>query len=803
MTNQNQQCGSREILIGAKHASDGAYIKILHDDTETILKLVHNQACTVENGNFLLTTSETCTVETDNISEFIFYGLGDGVGSIQISLRDFTTNELFAFVVSDNINNQITVKAHCNNLKYNLNNKKLLVEILSVCDVDNVSCEIPDFEFSDPRPYINLSCLTPTSTTLYPGYYCVDDLGLADIPLPPGLPRRIFTGGSGGSDGTIICKPYDDDNFTMTVQLSSPLQPSDFINEDGNIPYEIVEEYTETVRESILYIYTLRFLRSDFYNRKVFFDGIPDFWIISISVQINAVSVTRGMNKLYTVDEFVDVDGVLKLPLRLSSDDCPIDGTTTTLSPIITTSGPVFLDEEMFYCMRENVRPFNRRCKPSNLLMTIGDIYYDTDEQKEYIIYGGPWVQEDECIDLCFNLQPPPPPPTTTKIYTTDGPTKEPTTDGPTTTPEVSWRIYCSTYRRDPIYRFCQGFDTPPDDDSEYVVIGGPYDTVDECFDACSDITTTWRPPVTTKPAHTTTTRPPRTTIKPPKSTVPGTTTTLGPGQCNEESFVGFDYSPVVCDTPVGSHHIPFARNTNEISESSTLSLVDSCNSRITVGRSAGGSMYGSATLYDIQMEVERYPGGSCQGAANAVISLNAQGGAYLSDPTAGTVQQVFRVFGGFTFDKGPINQVTIKVQLSYGLKLDMCEALDLVEWRIKPNGAFCYHDNEGDVDICDPEGENGLTSRLKYQGVNVRTGELGSAYDVDVTSELVISRAYSNSGNDKCFNVVAQALADHPCKHLQIPEDYNPKSEDICEACGGGLQGIFIRIHRGGPASS
>ena len=163
-------CGLMNIPKGTKYGSDGIGLKVHYDNSELSLRLVHNANCIVQNGNKLVTSTEKISLPASiNISHFSIYSTSklSTTGPVQISIKNLNTKELLAFIIIDQKTaiESIVLKPDCAVLQYNLNNTKLLVEIESVCSLDDQCCKVPNFTLSPSSRTVEILCPTTTTTT--------------------------------------------------------------------------------------------------------------------------------------------------------------------------------------------------------------------------------------------------------------------------------------------------------------------------------------------------------------------------------------------------------------------------------------------------------------------------------------------------------------------------------------------------------------------------------------------------------------------------------------------------------------
>ena len=163
-------CGLMNIPKGTKYGSGGIGLKVHYDNSELSLRLVHNQDCTIKNGNLLITSTEKISLpDSINISHFSIYSTSklSTTGPVQISIKDLNTKQLLAFIIIDQKTaiESIVLKPDCAVLQYDLNNTKLLVEIESVCSLDDQCCKVPNFTFSPSSRTVEILCPTTTTTT--------------------------------------------------------------------------------------------------------------------------------------------------------------------------------------------------------------------------------------------------------------------------------------------------------------------------------------------------------------------------------------------------------------------------------------------------------------------------------------------------------------------------------------------------------------------------------------------------------------------------------------------------------------
>jgi hypothetical protein len=108
-------CGSILLPKGTKYAPYGLGLKVLHTDGELALNLVHDQNCTIDNGQKLITTTEKIKLDSSiQITNFELFWYKENPtntilppvnlqGKIQISIEDYGNKNLLGFSIIDNI----------------------------------------------------------------------------------------------------------------------------------------------------------------------------------------------------------------------------------------------------------------------------------------------------------------------------------------------------------------------------------------------------------------------------------------------------------------------------------------------------------------------------------------------------------------------------------------------------------------------------------------------------------------------------------------------------------------------------
>jgi len=165
--------GLINVPIGNKYSSNGIGIKVHYDNSELSLRLVHNENCIVKNGNKLITSTEKISIHSIiDITHFSIYCNSklSTNGPIQISIKDMYSTKLLGFIIIDQPTptGSIIIKPNCSNLNYDLKNIKLLVEIESVCLLNEICCNLPNFNLFPNKYDIDIPCTSTTTTTVEP-----------------------------------------------------------------------------------------------------------------------------------------------------------------------------------------------------------------------------------------------------------------------------------------------------------------------------------------------------------------------------------------------------------------------------------------------------------------------------------------------------------------------------------------------------------------------------------------------------------------------------------------------------------